>query len=439
MRRTLTLASTWLAFAAGLLWQGYALGQTRELATSGELLDRVVAIVNDGVVLNSDLDEQIDLVTERLRQQKLELPAQNVLRQQVLERLVIQELQLQRASHAGIKVSDEMLNNALQDVAKRNNISLSQLPDALQQQGIDYTSYRDELRKEITLSLLRQRDVLQHISVTPREIDQFLEKQSKTPSEHNEYNVSHILIAVGQEASPAQLDAAAKRADEVYSRAKGGEDFAKLAVAYSNSQTALEGGALGWRKGSELPTFLTDVIMKLKPGEVSEPLRTPTGFHIIRLNEVRGGTPTSVEDQVHVRHILMKTNALADDATVRGKLMALRERILKGEDFAGIAQTNSEDPGSAAEGGDLGWTGPGTFTPEFEQHLQGLKDGEISEPFQTNFGWHIVQMIGRRRYDNTDELKRRQAMEAIRASKADEETELWLRRMRDEAYVEYKS
>jgi peptidyl-prolyl cis-trans isomerase SurA len=441
MRRILISAPTWLALGlAALAVHGSAWGQTRELATRGELLDRVVAIVNDGVVLNSDLDAQIDAITERMRQQRLELPPQNVLRQQVLERLVVQEIELQHAGRAGVKVTDEMLNSALTDVAKRNNITLTQLPDTLKQQGIDYPSYREEVRKEITLTVLRQRDVLQHISITPREIDQFLDKQARTPSEHSEFNVSHILISVGQEASPEQIDAAAKRAQEVYERAKGGEDFAKLAVAYSNSQTALEGGALGWRKGSELPTFLSDTVAKLKPGEVGEPLRTPTGFHIVKLNEVRGGSSeNSVEDQIHVRHILMKTNELADDATVRTKLLALRERILKGEDFAGIAQVSSEDPGSAAEGGDLGWSGPGTFAPEFETVINGLKDNEISEPFHTQFGWHLAQVLGRRRYDNTNEIKRRQAMEAIRASKADEETELWLRRMRDEAYVDFKS
>jgi peptidyl-prolyl cis-trans isomerase SurA len=441
MRQTpISSIPMWMVLGlAALAVHGNARAQTRELETRGELLDRVVAIVNDGVVLNSDLDAQVDIVSERLRQQKLELPPQNVLRQQVLERLVLQEIQLQRANHAGVKVSDEMLNAALEDVAKRNGITLTQLPEALKQQGVDYTEYRDEIRKEMLMQLLRQRDVLQHISVTPREIDQFLDKQSKAPSERNEYNVSHILIAVGQEASPAQLDAAAKRAQEVYERARSGEDFAKLAVAYSNSQTALEGGALGWRKGSELPTFLSDIIAKLKPGEVSEPLRTPTGYHIIRLNEIRGAAGPAVEDQVHVRHILMKTNELADDATVRGKLQALRERILKGEDFAAVAQVTSQDPGSAAEGGDLGWAGPGTFAPEFEQAIAPLKDNEISEPFHTQFGWHIAQMLGHRRFDNSDEIKRRHAAEAIRASKADEETELWLRRMRDEAYVEYKS
>ena len=440
MQRMLTSALMRFAVVvAALTLQQPAHAQTRELATKGELLDRVAAIVNDGVVLNSELEAQVDVIGGRLRQQKLELPPQNVLRQQVLERLVLQEIQMQRANRAGVKVPDETVNAALQDVAKRNGLTLSQLPDALVKQGEDYAAYREDLRKEITLSLLRQRDVLQHISVTPREIDQFLDKQAKTPSERNEYNVSHILIAVAQEASLAQLDQAAKHAADVYQRAKGGEDFAKLAVAYSNSQTALEGGALGWRKGSELPTFLSDVIARLKPGEVSEPLRTPTGYHIIRLNEVRGASEKAVEDQIHVRHILMKTTELADDATVRQKLTAVRERILKGEEFAGLARTTSEDPGSAAEGGELGWAGPGTFAPEFEQAIAGLKDNEVSETFHTQFGWHIAQVLGHRRFDNTDELKRRQAIEAIRAGKADEETELWLRRMRDEAFVEYKS
>jgi peptidyl-prolyl cis-trans isomerase SurA len=294
------------------------------------------------------------------------------------------------------------------------------------------------MRKELTLTLLRQRDVIQRISVTPREIDQYLDKQKNAPEQSGEYNVSHILIAVSQAATPEQLESADKKAEDVYKRAKGGEDFAKLAVAYSNSQTALDGGALGWRKGSELPTFLNDVIAHLKPGEVSQPLRTPTGYHIVRLNEVRGTNQQVIVEQTHARHILMKPNELQDDATVRQKLAALRERIQKGEDFAGLAQISSEDPGSASEGGDLGWTNPGSFVPEFEQELGKLKENEISEPFRTQYGWHIAQVLGRRQFDNTDELKRRHAAEAIRASHADEETELWMRRLRDETYVEYK-
>src|SRR5882757_2162877 len=239
MRRILTPYIAAIAFASGaLLLLGQAGAQTRELATKGALLDRVAAVVNDGVVLNSELDEQIVIISERLRTQKLELPPQNVLRQQVLERLVLQEIQAQRATKAGLKVPDETLNSALQDVAQRNGIPLAQLPEALHQQGIDYAAYREDMRKELTLGLLRQRDVLQRISITPREIDQYLDKEAKTPSSDNEYNVSHILIAVPQEATPAQLDEAAKRAQDVSTRAKGGEDFAKLALAYSKSQTA---------------------------------------------------------------------------------------------------------------------------------------------------------------------------------------------------------
>src|SRR6185437_11390249 len=268
MRRILSRFTAAIACGcvAALLVQTGASAQTRELATKGELLDRVAAVVNDGVVLASELDDQMNIVSERLKQQKLELPPQNVLRQQVLERLILQEIEAQRANKAGLKVPDETLNTALSEVAQRNNIPLSQLPEALQQQGIDYASYREDMRKELTLGLLRQRDVLQRIAITPREIDQYLEKESKLPSADEEYNVSHILIAVPQEATPKQLDDAAKQAQDVAARAQKGEDFAKLALAYSKSQTALEGGALGWRKGGELPTFLADTIAKLKPG-----------------------------------------------------------------------------------------------------------------------------------------------------------------------------
>ena len=427
-----------IGLACGATASPPAAAQTRELASSGELLDRVAAVVNDGIVLQSELEEQMLVIAQRLKQQGLELPPQNVLRQQVLERLVLQEIQMQRAKRAGIRVSDENLNAALSDVAQRNNIQLSQLPEVLVQQGIDYSTYRDGLRKELTLQILRQRDVIQRINVSPREIEQFLEKQKSRPSELNEYDLSHILIAVPQAATPQQLDAAAERAADVYRRAVAGEDFSKLAVAYSNSQTALEGGSLGWRKGPEIPTILADLVVKLKPGQVSEPLRTPSGYHIVRLNEVRGADVQTVVQQVQARHILLKPTEIQDDATVQQRLSQIRERILKGEDFAVIAKTLSEDPGSASEGGDLGWTAPGSFVPEFEKTLESLKEQEISQPLRTQFGWHLIQVLGRRQFDNTDELRRQRAFMQLRESKADEETELWLRRLRDEAYVENK-
>jgi peptidyl-prolyl cis-trans isomerase SurA len=415
-----------------------AFAQTREASSSGVLLDRVAATVNEGVVLSSELDEELLSISERLRGQNLELPPQNVLRQQVLDRLVLKELQMQRANRAGIKVSDETLNNALRDVSEQNKIPLADLPAALASQGIDYGSYRESLRKELAMQILRQRDVISRINVSPREIDQFLERQKKMPSESNEYNISHILVAVPQAATPEQLDEAAKKADEVYQKATAGEDFGRLAVSYSNAQTALEGGSLGWRKGPELPTFLGEVIAGMKAGDVTKPIRTPSGFHLVKLNEMRGNAQVIV-NQVHARHILIKPNELQDDATVQQKLVSIRDRIInKGENFTAVASVVSEDPGSAAEGGDLGWAGPGTFVPEFEKQLAQLQPDEISEPFRTQFGWHIIQLLGRRQFDTTQDVIRQRAFAALRESKADEETELWLRHLRDEAYVEYK-
>ena len=236
----------------------------------------------------------------------------------------------------------------------------------------------------------------------------------------------------------SQLDDISHKAQDVASRAGKGEDFGQLAIANSNSQTALDGGQLGWRKGAQLPQFILDLVVKMKPGEVSTPVRTPSGYHIVKLNERRSGEAPVIINQLHVRHILMKPNELDDDATVREKLAKLRERILKGEDFAGIASTSSEDPGSAPDGGDLGWSGPGTFVPEFDKAIADLQPNEISEPFKTRYGWHIVQMLGTRTYDSTDDVRRQKAFAAIRESKADEETELWLRRLRDDAFVETK-
>lgn len=346
---------------------------------------------------------------------------------------------MQRAQRAGIRINDENLNQALADVAARNNITLAQLPSALAQQGVDYASYREGVRREMTMQVLQQRDVIQRINVSPRELEQFLEKQKSRPSELNEYNLSHILIAVPQEATPQQLEDASRRALEVIERVRRGEEFAKLAVAYSNSQTALEGGALGWRRGPEIPTVLADLVVGLKPGETSEPLRTPSGYHIVRLNDVRGADQQVVVEQVNARHILLKPTEIQDDATVEQRLREVRERILRGEDFGALAKTLSEDTGSGADGGDLGWTAPGTFVPEFERTLNALADNEISMPFRTQFGWHIVQRLGKRQFDNTDELRRQRAFLQLRESKADEETELWLRRLRDEAYVDIKS
>jgi peptidyl-prolyl cis-trans isomerase SurA len=421
-----------------LLGAQSAFAQTRELSSEGALLDRIAAIVNEGIVLASELDAQTEEVTQRLREQKTELPPRNVLRRQILERLVIEEIQMQRAERLGIQVTEEMLNGTVADVAKRNNIPFDQLPQALAQQGIDYRDFRDDMRKQMTLQLLRQRDVLGRINISPRELETFLSRQQNAPDRNAEYNVSHILISVPVTASPEQIEARDARAREVYDKARAGEDFAQLAVTYSDSSTNIEGGSLGWRRGAQLPSIVAEQVVKMKPGDVSEPIRTPSGFHLFRLNEMRGGVQQSVQDQVHVRHILLTTNELEDDQTVRQRLAAIRERVLKGEDFAAIAAVTSQDTGSAAEGGDLGWTGPGTFVPEFEKRVQALSENEISEPFQSEYGWHIVQLLGRRQHDITEDMRRQQAYAQLREAKAEEETELWIRRLRDEAFVDYR-
>jgi len=406
-----------------------------EAPKTGQVLDRAVAIVNDGIVTESDLQEQMAMYEGRLKEQNTPLPPSDVMRKQVLDRLIMQEVQLQRAERIGLKITDDQVNEQLADIAKRNGIPLAQMPAALAQQGIDYGSFRDNMRKEMTLQRLRQKDVLGKINITPRELEQFLERQKKMPSETDEYNVSHILLAIPPEATQTQVKEVEKLAEQIYTRSQD-EDFGRLAVAYSNSQTALEGGSLGWRKGPELPTVLAEIVVGLKPGQVSRPMVTPTGYHLVKLNEVRSTDGSHIEDQVHARHILMRPDELQDDATVRQRLADVRQRVLKGEEFAAFASSMSADSSSAVNGGDLGWSGPGSFVPEFEATLARLKDNEISEPFHTEFGWHIVQVLGRRQFDTTEESQRGRALRQLRESKVDEETELWLRRLRDEAFVE---
>ncbi|MBM2854081.1 MAG: peptidyl-prolyl cis-trans isomerase SurA [Steroidobacteraceae bacterium] len=429
-----------ISLLAALTLSGAVHAQTLELSTSGVPLDRVVAIVNEGVVLQSQLDGQIDLIMSRLRDQNAQMPPADVLRQQVLERLVLQEIQYQRAQRLGVRVSDEMLNEALRDVAKRNGLPFEQMPAVIAAQGLDYASYRDEMRREISISMLRQRDVFPRIYVSPRELDQALQRQSQQADENAEFDVSHILLSLPESATAEQMARVEKLAGEIHHRAASGEDFGQLALAYSQAQSALERGKLGWRRLNQLPQFIADLVAGMKPGEVANPVRTPTGFHIVRLDETRGAsTGPMLVEQIHARHVLLRPNEVQDDATTRQRLTALRDRILAGEDFSALASVTSEDPGSASRGGDLGWSSPGTFDPEFETVLATLEPDQISEPFRTQFGWHIIQLLGKRTFDQSEEVRRQRVVTALRESKVDEETELWLRRLRDEAYVEVRN
>jgi peptidyl-prolyl cis-trans isomerase SurA len=436
-----------LAIAGATLvqWLPSAGAQERGLGAGGELLDGVAAVVNEGVVLKSELSERLALVMQNLSRQQQEAPPEQrrplppaaVVEQQVLDQLIVREVQLQRANKVGINVSDDMLNEALSRVAQNLGYTLEELPAVLASQGIDYTAYREDSRKDLMIEQLEQRDVVQRISITPRELEQCLVDSDASASDAFDYNVSHILIGVPTNATQQDIETARTRINEIHDRLEAGEDFARLAVATSQAQTALDGGSLGWRKGAQLPTLFADRVIRMKPGEFSEPIQSAGGFQIVRLNDMRGADRTMV-DQYHVRHILLRPNEILDEDAVQQKARGIRAQIVGGDDFATVAEAVSEDTGSAAEGGDLGWANPGTFVPEFERQLAQLQPDEISEPFRTQFGWHIIQLLGRRQYDSTEDQRRQRAFVALRESKADEETELWLRRLRDEAYVEYK-
>lgn len=411
--------------------------QTLELSTSGEMLDGIAAVVNDGVVLKSELAMELDRIVARLQEQGTPLPPQRQLVQQVLERLVLTRIQLQRADRLGVQVTDEMLNQALGNVAQRNGVTLADLPGLLAREGISYNSYRRELREQLTLEQLRQRDVIARIAVTPREVEEFMARQVGREFLNQDFLLSHILVSVSSSADSQDIEDARRRAEDLYQRVQSGEAFAELAVAFSDGQQALEGGSLGWRNGQELPSLFQDVAPSLSVGEVSTPIRSASGFHLIRLDDRRGGERV-MEDQTRVRHILLTTNEVLDDDAVRQRLADIRRQIVEGGDFAAVAKVVSEDPGSAVEGGDLGWSVAGDFVPAFQQVIESLPPGELSEPFQTPFGWHIAEVIERRVHDATSDRQRQQAIMAVRNSKLGEETELWTRRLRDEAFVEYR-
>jgi len=426
-----------LLLPALLIAPGPAQPQNLDLSDTGILVDGIAAVVNDGVVLLSELDEQTRMIVARLREENTELPPQDVLIPQILERLVVNELQLQRAAMAGVNIPDSMLNRALADVARRNGTTLTELPDLLASDGIDYAAYRKEMRQQLIVEQLRQREVISRISVTPREVDEYLAREQGAAYRDNSYRVSHILISIPAASSPEEITAAREKANDIYERVNQGDDFARLAITYSDAQNALEGGNMGWREGNSLPTLFAGIVPDLQPGQTAEPVRSASGFHLIKLEEVKGNERV-IENQVLARHILLLPNEIMDDAVIEQRLKEVRADILEGDKFESIAKAISEDPGSAVKGGDLGWAGPGTFVPEFEAVLEQLATEEISEPFRSPFGWHIVQLLERRVHDTTDDVREQRAIMAIRESKLAEETELWLRQMRDEAFIEYR-
>jgi peptidyl-prolyl cis-trans isomerase SurA len=435
-----------LALVAGIvLASQQVFPQTRELGSTGEILDGIAAVVDEGIVLDTELAQRVAIVVGNLRaqqqqappEQRSALPPLGVIERQVLDQLVLRQIQLQRADRVGIVVSDDQLNQVLGRLANNLGITLDELPAALAAENLDYSMYRENAREDILIQQLEQRDVMNRISVTPRELDQCLQRLEENQSNQFDYNVSHILISLSATATSEEIRDAERRINEIREQVQAGADFGQLALTYSQAQTALQGGALGWRKGSELPTLFADIVFGLQPGEVSEAIQSGSGFHIVRLNEMRGAERVLV-DQVHARHILIAPNALLDEDATRQKLIGVREQILRGDDFAAVANAVSEDSVSGSDGGDLGWVSPDDFVPEFAEKLRDMQIGELSEVFRTRFGYHIVEVLERRSHDTTDELKEQRCLTEIRESKAEEEREMWARRLRDQAYVDIR-
>jgi peptidyl-prolyl cis-trans isomerase SurA len=402
-------------------------------------LDRIVAVVNKEIVTLSELEEQTAEAERQLRKQGTRLPERAVLERQVLERLILLKAQLQLARESGIRIDEVQLDRAVQRIAEGNHMSLPEFRQTLARDGVDFEHFRQEVREQIMLNRLREREVDEKIQVSDSEIDLFLDEAKQAAGARVEYNASHILVRVPDQASPEQLERARQKADKVRAEALAGGEFANLAASYSDAPDALQGGALGWRGRERLPELFTQALAGMKSGGLSEVLRSPAGFHIVKLNDRREASAAEKPvPQTHVRHILVRTNEVVSETDARRRLADLRDRVVTGgADFAALARQYSED-GSAAQGGDMGWVYEHDTVPEFERAMDALQPGEVSQPVQSPFGWHLIQVLERRTADVSPERKRLQVRQMLRARKADESYQEWLRQLRDQTYVEVR-
>ena len=404
-------------------------------------VDRIVAVVNKDVVTLSELRERVAGAERELRRQNTPLPDRATLEAQVLERLIIHRAQLQSARETGLQVDDLQLDRAIQRIAEDNNLTLSAFRNALERDGIPFEKFREEVREQILLTRLREREVDAKIQVSESEIDLYLEENRNAPAGDAEYNAAHVLVRVPEQATPEVLQTARARAEKVRDEARAGGDFAKLAASYSDGPDALKGGLLGWRPADRMPELFAAALKGLPVGGVTDVVRSPAGFHVLKLIDRRGeggGIAAKPVVQTRARHILVKTNEAVSEADARRRLADLRERMVRGgADFAELARLHSED-GTAARGGDLGWIYPGDTVPDFERALAALKPGELSEPVKSPFGWHLIEVLERRTADMSAERQRLAARQALRARKADEAYQEWLRQLRDQTYVELR-
>lgn len=407
------------------------------LAQETESVDSIQAIVDDDVILRSELDRAVAKIVARINQQGGTLPPRDAIEKQILERLILKKLQLAAAQKAGISISEDILAQAINNIARQNKLTLSEMRNTLKGDGISFRAFREDIREQLIIQQLRSQLLRRNIQVTDQELASYIAQQKEQVDGRSDYHLLHILIAVPEGASADELDAARAKADRIVTGLRGGGEFRTTALTESDGQQALEGGDLGWRPSNQLPTLFADKVRTMERGEISDPLHTSSGYHIIMLEDYKGGE-RKIVTQTHLRHILIKTNEVTSDRDAKSRLEQLTRRIGGGEDFTQLARSHSGDKASAINGGDLGWLSAGDMLPRFREEVSKLDNNELSKPFRTDFGWHLVQVLARRDHDNTEDVLKEGAREAILKRKLAEEGELFLRRLRDEAFIEIK-
>ena len=409
------------------------------MATAAEVvkMDRIIAVVDQNVITEQELADRVKTVSAQLEKNGTELPPQNVLEKQILERLIVDSLQLQMAAQTGLKVDDTQLDKTIERIAAQNKLSPDEFKTALEKDGISIRKFREDIRNEITIARLREREVDNKLTISEGEIDNYLTTQANNGEDQDEFEVSHIMIRTPEDASPEDLQKAKTKTQDALKKLASGTSFSQVSAAFSDAPNALEGGAMGWKKGDQMPSLFLDAIKTLQVGEVSKPIRSPNGFHILKLTNRRGGSSTLVVGQTHARHILIKTSEVMSDKEAKRKIDGLKERLDNGGKFEALARQYSED-GSANSGGDLGWVNPGDTVPQFEKAMSELKINEISAPVQSPFGWHVIQVLERRQQDMSKEAARLKARQEIRTRKSEESYQDWIREKRDRAFVELR-
>jgi len=402
-----------------------------------EKIDRIVAVVDQSVITEQELLDRTKSVVAQIEKKGGELPSEKVLQKQILERLIVDSLQLQLAAQTGIKVDDGQLDKTIERIAEQNKLTVNEFKSAIEKDGISFYKFREDIRNEITISRLREREVDSKVTVSEGEVDNYLTTQSNRGGDQDDYEISAILIRTPQDLTPEDIEKARSRTEQVMKSLDSGMSFNEASATYSDAPNALEGGSMGWRNASQIPPAFLELLKTMKAGETSKPFRTPNGIYILKLNDRRTGTTNLMVDQTHVRHILIKLSEVVSESEAKRKIEVIRERIVNGTAFEEMARQYSED-GSASNGGDLGWVNPGDTVPAFEREMSALEPNQVSQPVQTPFGWHIIQVLERRKEDMTQQATRLKARQEIRARKAEEAYNDWIREMRDRAYVDLR-